>query len=45
MQVEYEATFADINKDEMRGRLREAGAKLVRPEFLQKRENFYPMND
>lgn len=37
MQIEYEATFEDVNKDEMRKRLKEAGAKLMRPEFLQKR--------
>lgn len=37
MQVEYEATFANINKDEMREKLRLAGANLVKPEFLQKR--------
>ena len=45
MQVEYEATFANINKDEIRKRLKNAGAILVRPEFLQKRENFYPIDD
>ncbi len=37
MQIEYEATFANINKDEVRNRLAAAGAKLARPEFLQKR--------
>jgi adenylate cyclase class 2 len=40
MTIEYEATFANINKDEMRERLRSAGAKLVKPEFLQKRVVF-----
>jgi len=40
MQIEYEATFENIDKDEMRERLKRAGAKLVRPEFLQKRINF-----
>lgn len=37
MQIEYEATFANINKDEIRGRLRAAGAELLKPEFMQKR--------
>jgi adenylate cyclase class 2 len=37
MQIEYEATFENIDKNEMRERLKKAGAKLVRPEFLQKR--------
>jgi len=40
MAIEYEATFTDINKDEIRGRLKEAGAILVKPEFLQQRLNF-----
>lgn len=40
MQVEYEATFIDIDKDEMRERLKKAGAQLIRPEFLQKRSVF-----
>lgn len=30
----------DIDKDEMRERLRRAGAELVRPEYLQKRIPF-----
>jgi adenylate cyclase class 2 len=37
MQIEYEATFLDINREEMRKKLKTAGAVLVRPEFLQKR--------
>lgn len=40
MKIEYEATFTDINKNEMRERLRRAGAELVRPEYLQKRIPF-----
>lgn len=40
MQIEYEATFTDIDKDEMRTRLKKAGAELLRPEFLQKRINY-----
>jgi adenylate cyclase class 2 len=41
MAIEYEATFSPVNKDEMRARLTKAGATLVKPEFLQKRQNFY----
>ena len=41
MNVEYEATFANINKDEVRERLQKAGATLVRPEYLQKRIPFH----
>ena len=40
MQIEYEATFANIDKDEIRKRLKKAGAQLVKPEFMQKRRNF-----
>lgn len=40
MNIEYEATFTNINKDEIRGKLKEAGAKLVRPEFTQRRVTF-----
>ena len=41
MQIEYEATFMNINKDEMRERLKKTGATLVRPEYLQKRIPFH----
>ncbi len=37
MKVEFEATFENIDKDEMRAKLKEAGATLVREEFMQKR--------
>ncbi|MBA4319540.1 MAG: class IV adenylate cyclase [Flavobacterium sp.] len=37
MEIEYEATFLDINKEKIREKLKEAGAKLVKPEFTQKR--------
>ena len=40
MQIEYEATFENINKDEIREKLKKMGAVLVRPEFLQKRIPF-----
>ncbi len=41
MEIEYEATFIDINKDEYRQKLQQAGAKLVKPEFLQRRVVFH----
>jgi adenylate cyclase, class 2 len=37
MNIEYEATFINIDKDEIRGRLEKAGAALIKPEFLMKR--------
>ncbi len=37
MSIEYEATFANIDKYKMRAVLKQSGAQLVRPEFLQKR--------
>lgn len=40
MDIEYEATFINIDKDEIRSRLKKANAELVKPEFLQKRINF-----
>lgn len=40
MQIEYEATFPNINKNEMRLKLKKAGAAILRPEFLQKRVVF-----
>lgn len=40
MNIEYEAKFTGINKDEMRKKLKAVGAVLVRPEFLQKRTVF-----
>lgn len=41
MQIEYEATFTDVDKDNVRNRLKKAGAELVKPEFLQKRAVFH----
>jgi len=41
MDVEYEATFQNINKDEIKNKLKTMGAKLIRPEFLQKRVVFH----
>jgi adenylate cyclase class 2 len=40
IDVEYEATFPDVDKDEMRRRLESAGATLVKPEFMQRRHVF-----
>ncbi len=40
MNLEIEATFLEINKDELRSKLRAAGAKLVRPEILMRRVVF-----
>lgn len=40
MQTEYEATFTNINKGEIRRELEASGAELLRPEFLQKRCTF-----
>lgn len=37
MEIEYEATFANINKDEIRSRLKAVGATLIKPDFMQKR--------
>lgn len=41
MKTEYEATFVRVNKNEIRETLKNVGAKLVRPEFLQKRVVFH----
>lgn len=40
MQIEYEATFIDVDKDHMRAKLQSAGATLERKEFMQKRSVF-----
>ena len=40
MEIEYEATFTNIDIDEMRVRLAKAGATLARAEFNQKRTVF-----
>jgi len=40
MKTEYEATFTTINKDEIRHKLNSIGAKLIKPEFMQKRCTF-----
>ena len=45
MKIEYEAKFLNIDKDEIRRRLLESGAELIKPEFLQKRFNFHLPGD
>jgi adenylate cyclase, class 2 len=40
MQIEYEATFPNIDKNMVRAKLKELGAELVRPEYMQKRVVF-----
>ncbi len=40
MNIEYEATFPEVDKREVRARLLAVGATLVKPEFLQKRVVF-----
>ncbi|KKP33004.1 MAG: hypothetical protein UR22_C0003G0003 [Parcubacteria group bacterium GW2011_GWC2_32_10] len=40
MDIEYEATFTNIDKNKYREKLAEIGAKLIKLEFLQKRVTF-----
>ena len=40
MNIEYEATFTNIDKQEIREKLKNVGAKLIKPEFMQKRVVF-----
>ena len=40
MDIEYEATFLNIDKDEIRNKLKNIGASLIREEYKQKRYNF-----
>jgi adenylate cyclase class 2 len=37
MEIEYEATFTDIDREDMRKKLISSGAGLIKPDFLQKR--------
>ena len=37
MEIEFEATFINIDKDRVRGKLKGLGAQLIKSEFLQKR--------
>ena len=45
MKTEFEATFIDIDVNEVRKKLKALGAKLIRPEALMRRVNFYPPID
>ncbi len=40
INIEYEATFPNVVKDEVRQHLKAAGAELVKPEFMQRRHVF-----
>ncbi|MBT3690001.1 CYTH domain-containing protein [bacterium] len=40
MNIEYEITFPNINKADIRKRLKKAKAKLIRKTFLQKRHTY-----
>lgn len=40
METEYEATFLEVDKDEIRALLKSVGAQLIKPEFMQRREVF-----
>lgn len=40
MKTEYEATFLNVNKDAIRKKLKDVGARLVRAEYKQRRVNF-----
>ena len=41
MEIEYEATFPNINKDIIRNKLQEAGATLLRLEYTQRRRVYH----
>lgn len=41
MNIEYEATFTDVNKLDTKKRLEKVGAKLIKKRFLQKRAVFH----
>jgi len=41
MNIEYEATFENIDKDEYRQKLKDIGAELIYSEFLQTRIAFF----
>lgn len=40
MNIEYEATFINVDKDEIRARLEKIGAERIYPEFMMKRVVF-----
>jgi len=41
IKIEYKTKFINIDKEKLRKKLKEIGAKLVKPEFLQKRAVFH----
>lgn len=41
MNIEFEATFSNIDKNDIRKKLKDLDATLVRKEFLQKRSTFH----
>jgi len=41
MEIEYEATFENVDKNEIRERLKNAGAQLIKPEALHKSITFH----
>lgn len=41
MDTEFEATYPNVDKEVIRRDLKKAGAKLIRPEFIQKRVVFH----
>ncbi|MBT4722743.1 CYTH domain-containing protein [Candidatus Falkowbacteria bacterium] len=45
MMTEFEATFIDIDVDEVRKKLKSIGAKLIYPERLMTRVVFFPPKD
>jgi len=42
MDIEYEAMFSNVNKENIRKKLRKIGANLVKEEFMQRRSVFHP---
>lgn len=40
IDIEYEATFPNVDKDDIRGKLKSARAELIKPEFMQRRHVF-----
>ncbi|MDD4607235.1 MAG: CYTH domain-containing protein [Patescibacteria group bacterium] len=42
MSIEFEATFVDVDIDEVRVKLEKLGAKLIQPERLMRRVIFWP---
>jgi adenylate cyclase class 2 len=41
MNIEYEAKFANVDKEQMRKKLLDVGAELIKKDFLQKRATFH----